>query len=180
MPFKKFVWWGCVLWMCVPGWTYFLSWEARLNDKMFLTAYKHYTHMSPHTSTVYVRMYMECICMLKHSVGVCCAYVCLADSGSKLEIKTLCGTQPMIGLELKQKSRKKQKSMLKNWRGDRKEAWGEVVSSCLCCILQLVLDCFLSECQADRSYWLASVSSLPKMWKQLGKLRSQRNIFKTH
>lgn len=43
----------------------------------------------------------------------------------------------------------------------------------------LCLDCFLSECQADLSHWLASVSSLLKCESNWGNWWSQRNISET-
>lgn len=68
----------------------------------------------------------------------------LADSGSRLEIKTLCGTQLMIGLKLKQKSEEQTRGGNIE-RGDEKHRMArartrerhclrrEGVSDCLCC-----------------------------------------------
>lgn len=98
--------------------------------------------------------------------------VSLADSGSRLEIKTLCGTWLMIGLKLKQKSgehtEKNRERRRETWNGksrskrnvlsekERSERLPPLQSYSLC------LGCFLSECHADLSHWLTSVSSLLK------------------
>lgn len=81
--------------------------------------------------------------------GVCTrefvhACVCLADSGGRLEIKTLCGTRLMIGLELKQKAeghaekleRGEKKKRMAKAAAEEGEVYclrGEGVSDCLHC-----------------------------------------------
>lgn len=94
-----------------------------------------------------------------------CVCVCarVADSGSRLEIKTLCGTELVIELELKQKAEEHGVKKKKKW-GEEKEmaraaGGGEVyclrreeVSDCHHCSTTARLGCFLSECQADLSH----------------------------
>ena len=86
------------------------------------------------------------ICGLVNAHAFLCEFVhmcvSLADSGGRLEIKTLCGTQLMIGLELKQKAEEHAEKME---RGDEKKRMaraageemhclrGEGVSDCLRC-----------------------------------------------
>lgn len=72
------------------------------------------------------------------SIGICglvythaylgeyaCVCVCarVADSGSRLEIKTLCGTELVIELELKQKA--EEHGVKKKRNGERRRRWRE-------------------------------------------------------
>lgn len=132
-----------------------------------------------------------CTCIL---VWICaCVHASLADSGGRLEIKTLCGTRLMIALELKQKARRRRAPWKKMERGEEKERMaragggGEVLLSergrserlPLLQSYSLCLGCFLSECEADLSHWLPSVSSLLKCESNWGNWWSQRNISET-
>lgn len=53
-----------------------------------------------------------------------CVCARVADSGSRLEIKTLCGTELVIELELKQKA-KRARSKKKKRNGERRRRWRE-------------------------------------------------------
>lgn len=93
-----------------------------------------------------------------------CVCARVADSGSRLEIKTLCGTELVIELELKQKAEEhgvKKKKETERGEGDgessrrRREVYclrREEVSDCHHCSTTARLGCFLSECQADLSH----------------------------
>lgn len=68
--------------------------------------------------------------------GLMCSHAALcAQFGIRLEIKTLCGTELMIGVELKQKA--EEQSELKGERREREASrlGGRGASACLCCSL---------------------------------------------
>lgn len=112
-----------------------------------------------------------CICnvMFMHKnlcLGVCtwilvwicaCLRMSLADSGSKLEIKTLCGTQLMIGLKLKQKS--EEHTGKKNERGDEKHRMARAGAREMYCLrTKGVSDCL--RCSPTARVWAVSYQNV--------------------
>lgn len=86
-----------------------------------------------------------------------CLYVSLADSGSKLEIKTVCGTQLMIGLKLKQKS--EEHTGGKNERGDEKYRMARAGARAMYCLRRKgVSDCL--RCSPTARVWAVSYQNV--------------------